>query len=280
MKLLKRIKRMEKFDLISNIIVLTFAIISLLPLYWLVTNSFKTSSEIYQMPPSILPAKLYWGNFKELFDGQPALRWMFNSFFVSFTTTALSVILSASAAYAFAKLHFKGKKLFFMLLIASIMIPKETFIVPLFKIIVAFNWIDTYKAMIVPNLATGFGTFMLYSFFKAIPDSLRESAKLDGASEWMIFSKLMLPIAKPGIGALFILNFVTVWNDYLWQLLMARSKEMNTLTTGVASLQQAINPNIGLKVAGAALAALPMIIVFILFQKYFTKGMTAGAVKE
>ena len=134
--------------------------------------------------------------------------------------------------------------------------------------------------MIVPNLATGFGTFMLYSFFKDIPESLRESAKLDGANEWTIFSKLMLPIVKPGIGALFILNFVTAWNDYLWQLLMARSKEMKTLTIGVASLQQDINPNIGLRVAGAAIAALPMLIIFILFQRYFTKGATAGAVKE
>lgn len=280
MKFFKQIKKMEKFDLITNIIVFVFALVSLLPLLWLLTNSFKTSAEIYQMPPSILPKSWYMGNFNELFNGQPALRWMFNSFFISITTTALSVILSASAAYAFAKLQFKGKNIIFMLLIASIMIPKETFIVPLFKIIVAFKWVDTYQAMIVPNLATGFGTFMLYSFFKAIPNSLRESAKLDGASEWTIFRELMLPIVKPGIGALFILNFVTVWNDYLWQLLMARSKEMNTLTTGVASLQQALNPNIGLKVAGAALAALPMIIVFVLFQKYFTKGMTAGAVKE
>ncbi|WMB30148.1 ABC transporter permease subunit [Streptococcus didelphis] len=103
---------------------------------------------------------------------------------------------------------------------------------------------------------------------------------MDGASEWTVFSKLMLPIVKPGIGALFILNFVTAWNDYLWQLLMARSKEMKTLTIGVASLQQDINPNIGLKVAGAAIAALPMILIFFLFQRFFIKGATNGAIKE
>ncbi|WEG72598.1 carbohydrate ABC transporter permease [Vagococcus intermedius] len=280
MKLFKRLARMEKMDLVITILVTILAICSLLPLFWLITNSLKPSTDIYKMPPDILPKTMYLDNYKELFNNQPALRWTFNSFFVSFVTTTLSVIFSALAAYAFAKLHFKGKNILFALFIGSLMIPKETFIVPLFKLVVAFDWVDTYQALIIPNLATCFGVFMLKSFFESIPNSIRESAKLDGASEWTIFWKLMLPIAKPGIGALFILNFVTFWNDYLWQLLMARSKEMNTLTVGVAGLMQEINPNMGLKVAGAAVAAMPMILIFIMFQKYFTKGIAAGAVKE
>lgn len=280
MKVFKKIKNMETYDLITNIIVLLCALLSLFPIFWLLTNSFKTSADIYKMPPEILPKSLYLGNFKELFKNQPALLWGFNSFFVSFVTTILSVVISSAAAYAFAKLEFKGKKVLFALFIASLMVPKETFIVPLFKIVVAFDWVNTYQALIIPNLAMCFGVFMLKSFFESIPDSIRESAKLDGANEWTIFWKLMLPIAKPGIGALFILNFVTFWNDYLWQLLMARDKEMNTLTVGVAGLMQEINPNIGLRVAGAAIAALPMIVVFFAFQKYFTKGIAAGAVKE
>lgn len=277
---IKRLFKKEKFDLATTLIVFVLALCSLLPLFWLITNSFKTSADIYKMPPDILPKEFYLGNFKELFTNQPTLKWAFNSFLVSFITTGLSVVLSSAAAYAFAKLQFKGKNIIFALFIASMMVPKETFIVPLFKIVIAFNWVDTYQSMIIPNLASCFGVFMLKSFFESIPDSIRESAKLDGANELTIFWKLMLPIAKPGIGALFILNFVTFWNDYLWQLLMARSDEMKTLTVGVAGLMQEINPNIGLKVAGAALAALPMIVIFILFQKYFTKGITAGAVKE
>ncbi|CAM4138671.1 sugar ABC transporter permease [Streptococcus penaeicida] len=277
---MKKIKQMEGFDLVTNIIVFILAILFLLPLFWLLTNTFKTSSGIYQMPPDILPKEWYLGNLKELFQGQPTFKWVLNSFIVSFMTALLSVYISALAAYGFSKLHFKGKTVLFILVIASIMIPKETFIVPLFDIIEKLHWVDTYQAMVVPNLATGFGTFMLYSYFKVIPESIRESAKLDGASEWTIFSKLMLPIVKPGIGALFILNFVTAWNDYLWQLLMARSKEMKTLTIGVASLQQDINPNIGLKVAGAAIAAIPMIVIFFMFQRFFVKGATNGAIKE
>lgn len=276
----KRLKRMGTYDLVTNIIVSALAILFLLPLFWLLTNTFKTASQIYQMPPSLLPERWYTGNLTELFNGQPAFRWIFNSFIVSIGTAGLSVVISALAAYGFSKLQFRGRTVLLLIVIASIMIPKETFIVPLFDVVENLGWIDTYQAMIVPNLATGFGTFMLYSYFKAVPESIRESAKIDGATEWTVFAKLMLPIVKPGLGALFILNFVTGWNDYLWQLLMARSKEMKTLTIGVASLQQDINPNIGLRVAGAAVAALPMVIIFFLFQRYFIKGATDGAVKE
>lgn len=276
----KRLKRMGTYDLVTNIIVSALAILFLLPLFWLLTNTFKTASQIYQMPPSLLPERWYTGNLTELFNGQPAFRWIFNSFIVSIGTAGLSVVISALAAYGFSKLQFRGRTVLLLIVIASIMIPKETFIAPLFDVVENLGWIDTYQAMIVPNLATGFGTFMLYSYFKAVPESIRESAKIDGATEWTVFAKLMLPIVKPGLGALFILNFVTGWNDYLWQLLMARSKEMKTLTIGVASLQQDINPNIGLRVAGAAVAALPMVIIFFLFQRYFIKGATDGAVKE
>ena len=275
-----RIKRMGLYDLISNIIVFILAIGALSPLLWLVTNSVKVSADIYKMPPDWIPKYIYMGNYTELFKNQPALRWLFNSFFVSFMTTLLTVIFSSLAAYAFAKLKFKGKNLIYYIFIGSLMIAKETFIIPLFKIVTTLNWMGTYRAFIVPNLAACFGVFLLKGFFEQIPDSIRESAKIEGASEWQIFYKIMLPMAKPGIGALFILNFVTVWNDYLWQLLMSINKEISTLTVGVAGLMQDLNPNFGLKVAGAAVASLPMIVIFIVFQQYFTKGISAGAVKE
>ncbi len=275
-----KLKRMGTYDLVSNIIVFVLAIGALSPLLWLVTNSLKVSADIFKMPPDWIPKYIYWGNYQELFKNQPAFRWLFNSFFVSFVTTLLTVIFSSLAAYAFAKLKFKGSNILYYMFIGSLMIPKETFIIPLFKIVTAFRWIGTYQAFIVPNLATCFGVFLLKGFFEQIPDSIRESAKIEGATEWEIFLKIMLPIAKPGIGALFILNFVTVWNDYLWQLLMSVNKEISTLTVGVAGLMQDLNPNFGLKVAGAAVASLPMIIIFALFQQYFTKGISAGAVKE
>lgn len=276
----KNFKRMDTYDRVASVLVLIGAIAFLLPLVWLITNTFKYSTEIYRMPPTIIPERFTLSNLQELFNNQPTFRWIFNSFIVSSVTAGLSVLFSALAAYGFAKLPIKGRTTLFIIVISSIMVPKETFIVPLFEIIVNLDMINTYSSMIVPNLATGFGTFMLFSFFASIPDSIRESAKMDGASEWLIFRRLMLPIVKPGIGALFILNFVTTWNDYLWQLLMARSKDMQTLNVGVASLQQSLNPNLGLRIAGAAVAAIPMIVIFLVFQQYFVAGAIEGAVKE
>lgn len=276
----KKIKRMGSYDRISNFIVSFFAILGIFPLLWLVFNSFKNTAEIQQLPPTLWPKKFYLGNFEELFLKQPTFRWIFNSFFVSISTTVLAIIFSSAAAYAFAKLKFKGSQLIYYMFIGSLMIPKESFTVPLFRIVTAFNWLGTYKAFIIPNLSACFGVFLLRGFFEGIPDSIRESAKIEGASEFRIFLNIMLPIAKPGLGAFFILNFVSTWNDYLWQLLMSNRKEMNTLTVGIASLMDNMNPDYGLRVAGAALASVPLITIFILFQKYFAHGISAGAVKE
>lgn len=275
----KKLKNKDAYEIVSDVIVFICALLFLLPLFWLLLNTFKYSTEIYASPPTIFPENFTLSNLEELFADQPAFRWIFNSFLVSFVTGLLSMFLSALAAYGFAKLKINGKTVLFTVVIASIMVPKETFIIPLFDTIMEMNLMNTYSSMIIPNLATGFGTFMLYNFFKSIPESVRESAKLDGANEWTIFRRLMLPMVKPGLGSLFILNFVTTWNDYLWQLLMARDETMQTLNVGVASLQQSTNPNIGLRVAGAFLAAVPMVIVFIAFQRTFVRGSSEGAVK-
>ncbi len=273
-------KRLEKPDIALNIVVIFFAILNLFPLYWLFTSTFKTSAGIFKMPPDWFPTNPTLQNYIDLLGGQPTLRWAFNSLFVSVATTLLVVVCASMAAYAFSKLDFPFKKPLFLLLISSLMIPKEIFIVPLFKIILNLEWSDSYAAMIFPNVATAFGVYLLFNFFDTVPDSIRESGKLDGAGELRVFTQLILPMVKPGIGALFILNFVNVWNDYLWQMLIARSRNMMTLMVGTASLMQEINPNFAYKMTGATVAAIPMLIIFLLFQRYFTGGLTMGAVKE
>lgn len=277
--MLNRIRHMEKPDLILNIIILLGAVLNLFPLYWLITSSFKTSAAIYKMPPDWFPTTFNIGNYRDLFVGQPAFRWAFNSILVSTVSTVLVIVFSSLAAYSFSKLQFKGKNALYMVFICSLMLPKEIFIVPLFKIVQALEWSDTYMGMIAPTVASCFGVFLLKGFFDTVPDSIRESGKIDGASELTIFTKLVLPIVKPGLGALFILNFVNVWNDYLWQMLMARTKNMRTLMVGTASLMQEINPNFAYKMAGATVACVPMLVVFLLFQRYFTAGITVGAEK-
>lgn len=277
---LHRLRHMDRLDLVVNIIVFLMAVINLFPFYYLLTSSVKTSAAIFKMPPDWWPKTFQISNYADLFRGQPALRWTINSFMVSLITTLLVVLCSSMAAYAVSKLRFTGRRVIYMVFIGALMIPKEIFIVPLFQIITRFNLTDSYLGMILPNVASTFGIFLLKGFFDTVPDSLRESGKLDGASEFRVFSKIILPIVKPGIGALFILNFVNVWNDYLWQMLIARSKNMMTLMVGTASIMQEISPNYGYKMAGAAVASIPMLIIFICFQRYFTSGITLGAVKE
>ncbi|EET62654.1 ABC transporter, permease protein [Marvinbryantia formatexigens DSM 14469] len=277
---LRKWKRMEPLDKFVNVLVILYAIINLFPFYYLITSSFKTSAAIFKMPPDWWPKTFRYQNYLDLFRGQPAFRWAANSFLVAFLTTMLVVICSSMAAYGISKVRFKGKNIIFAIFIGALMIPKEIFIVPLFQIITNLNLSDTYAGMILPNVASTFGVFLLKGFFDTVPDSIRESGKLDGASEFRIFSELIIPIVKPGIGALFILNFVNIWNDYLWQLLIARSKNMMTLMVGTASIMQEISPNYGYKMAGAAVASVPMLLIFLFFQRYFTSGITMGAVKE
>ena len=270
----------EPFDIVSNIFVTFFAVLSLFPLYWLFTSSLKNSADVVKMPPDWFPKTMTLSNYFDVFNSQPALRWTYNSLVVSLVATIALIIVSCLAAYAFSKLKFKGKNFLFILFISSLMVPKEVVIVPLFRIVQDLGMVNSLHGMIWPNVATAFGVFLLKGFFDGIPDSLRESAKIDGASELKILYQIMLPIVKPGIGALFILNFVQVWNDYLWQLVIGQENEVKTLMVGVATLMQDLNPNFAYKMAGATVAAIPMLIIFLLFQSYFTRGLSVGAVKE
>lgn len=271
---------MDKFDLISNLFVIIFAALSLFPLYWLITSSFKRSADVVKMPPDWFPKTFTLNNYVELFNNQPAMKWTFNSLIVALVATVALIVVSSLAAYAFSKLQFKGKNVIFILFVSSLMIPKEVIIVPLFRIVDTFGWVNSLNGMIWPNVAVAFGVFLLKGFFDQIPNSLREAARIDGASELRTFSQIMIPMVKPGIGALFILYFVQVWNDYLWQLVIGQENSVKTLQVGVATLMQDLNPNFAYKMAGAVVAAIPMLLVFAFFQSYFTKGLSAGAVKE
>jgi multiple sugar transport system permease protein len=277
---IKNKKKLEKFDIVSNIFIFLFALLNLFPLYWLFTSSLKNSSDVVKMPPDWWPTSITFSNYMDIFRDQPALKWAFNSMYVSGLSTIIVIAIGSMAAYAFSKIEFKGRNIIYIVFVSSLMIPKEIMIVPLFRIIQDFGMVNTYNGMIWPNVAAAFGVFLLKVFFDTTPAALREAARIDGASEWKIFTRIMLPIIKPGIGALFILNFVQVWNDYLWQLVVGQEKGMKTLMVGTATLMQDLNPNFAYKMAGATVAAIPMLVIFLLFQRFFTSGMTAGAVKE
>ena len=232
------------------------------------------------IPPEWFPVSPTLANYKELLV--PLTKtWFFNSVFISTITTILVCVTSSLAGYALAKKQFPGVNALFILFVAAMALPKQVILIPLLKFITELGWIDTYKALILPAVGWPFGVFLMKQFSHSVPNELLESAKIDGCNEFRTFTNIVLPIVKPGIGALAIFTFISSWNDYFSQLIFTNSEVMKTLPLGVASMAQRaeFSLNYGLLMAGAALASLPMILVFLMFQSYFTQGVTMGAVK-
>ncbi len=204
---------------------------------------------------------------------------VFNSVFVSTATTVCVVLVSSMAGYSFAKKKFFGNRIIFTILVATIMVPRQILIIPLFQIVGSLNMFNTHLGLIIPALGWPMGLFLMRQFIVTLPSELLDAAKIDGCKEISLFFRIVVPLAKPGIGALAIFTFINSWNDYFWQLLIISSKVLKTLPLGVATFQEEFTLRYGLQMAGAVIASLPMIIVFLIFQKYFTKGITLGAVK-
>ncbi len=262
----------------ANVLLLLAALFYLFPFYWIVSGSFKIQNVAIQIPPEWFPKEPTLRNYADLAKS-PVLRWTLNSFLVSIGTTALVCGTASMAGYALAKKNFPGRKLIFWAFIAAMSLPKQVVMIPLFTMLAKWRWIDTYWALIFPAVGWPFGVFLMRQFSQTIPTELLEAAKIDGCGEARMFTKIALPIMQPGIGALAIFTFISSWNDYFMQLILVRSTKMQTLPLGIAALQQEFLTNYGMLMAGAAIASVPMIIVFACFQKYFAQGITLGAVK-
>jgi multiple sugar transport system permease protein len=273
-----KLKKLSLKEVIFMTIIIILSIIFLFPFYWIITGAFKQQHATIQIPPQWFPVEPTFQNFRDLAKS-PLLKWTFNSFFISFCTMLLVCLSSTMGGYALAKKKFPGRQLIFWCFIIAMALPKQVVMIPLFTILAKLNWINSYKALILPAVAWPFGVFLMKQFSQGIPGELLEAAKIDGCTELRIFWSIVIPLVKPGIGALAIFTFISSWNDYFMQLILIRSKTMVTLPLGVALLQSEFTTNYGSIMAGAALASLPMIIIFIAFQKYFTQGITMGAVK-
>jgi len=274
------VKRTSPIAVIAMIILIFFAIFFIFPFYWILSGSFKLQEVAISIPPEWFPVSPKLANYKELLV--PLTKtWFFNSVFISTITTILVCVTSSLAGYALAKKQFPGVNALFILFVAAMALPKQVILIPLLKFITELGWIDTYKALILPAVGWPFGVFLMKQFSHSVPNELLESAKIDGCNEFRTFTNIVLPIVKPGIGALAIFTFISSWNDYFSQLIFTNSEVMKTLPLGVASMAQRaeFSLNYGLLMAGAALASLPMILVFLMFQSYFTQGVTMGAVK-
>lgn len=264
--------------IIATILLILATLFFIFPFYWVVSGAFKLQTVATTIPPEWFPLKPTFQNWTELFKN-PVERWMFNSFIIAFAEMAAICIVSSCAGYVLAKKSFPGRGIIFTMFVAAMALPKQVILVPLFTMLADFGWVNTYKGLILPAIGWPFGVFLMKQFAQTIPGELIEAGKIDGSSEIRLFGTIILPLLKPAVGALAIFTFITSWNDYFSQLIMTRSTSMMTLPLGVATLRGEFTTNYGLLMAGAALASIPMIAIFLMFQKAFTQGITMGAVK-
>ncbi|MNZ90274.1 L-arabinose transport system permease protein AraQ [compost metagenome] len=246
----------------------------------MITGSFKSQIDIWATPPIWFPTDLRWDNYIHLFTTKPIIKWLMNSISSSLITVILVLIVSAMAGYAYAKRKFPGDKILFAAVIAMMMMPHQVILVPLYILCRDLGVIDSLWGLILPAVAYPFGVFLIRQFVKSIPDEIIESATIDGAGELRIFIQVVLPLILPALGALAIFTFMHTWNDYLWQLIILQSSDMLTLPLGITTVAYDENTiNYGVAMTGASIAAVPMIIFFLLLQRSFIKGITMGAVK-
>ena len=295
----KNAARQKVYRVISFICVGILAFLFAFPLYWIITGAFKTGREINSTTPVWIPTEWDLGNFQRLFSKRSAplfdltfgkyiitgptvpaaIRWLINTVFMSVASMLITCLTAAMAGYALAKKRFIGRGVVFSLVVCAMALPKQVILIPLLREMSSLGLYDTIWAVISPIVGWPFGVFLLKQFAEGIPTEMTEACRIDGASEWRTFTDVMFPMIKPGVGACAIFTFINSWNDYFMQLIMLTSNKNLTISLGIATMQGESSTDYGLLMAGAALASVPIIIVFLVFQKYFTKGITMGAVK-
>jgi multiple sugar transport system permease protein len=260
--------------------------IMVIPFYWMIATSFKPSADVFASPPKWIPDPAILQNYRDVWTLLPFDRYLLNSVIVTGSIVLLNIVFGTMAAYAFAKLRFIGRDVIFFLLLITLMVPFQVNLIPLYRIMVRLHEIspligvDTYFGLIAPSAVQVFGIFLMRQYLRSLPDEMLESARLDGASELRIVRSIVFPLAGPGIATLAIFTAVTAWNDFLWPLIITNSDSTRTLPVGLALLARRNTVNWGDTMAGTVLAAAPMVLVFLVLQRRFVEGLTAGAVKR
>ncbi len=276
----KRIFRFSGYGLAAWIVLIIAAVIGIWPMYWLFVTAFTPLSATLKLHPDFFPLHPDLSNFQRLFEqATDYWHWAGNSLVIALTITIFHVIFDTMAGYAFAKKQFPGKNILFAMLLGTMMIPSYVTLIPMYIVTQKLNLLDTLWAVILPGFAGVFGIFLLRQYIQTLPTELLEAARMDGCGELRTFWHVIVPLAKPAIAAQAIFSFVNHWNDFFWPLIVLQSSENYTLPVGVAGLQGEFTKDFGLIFSGAALAAIPMIIFFLIFQRYFLTGVRMGAVK-
>jgi multiple sugar transport system permease protein len=250
------------------------SVVMLLPFVWMLSTSLKRPPEIFTYPPVWIPSEIAWDNYAKTVSVMPFGRFYLNSLIVTASVTTLQILVSSLAAFAFARLRFRGRDALFLLYLATLMIPFQVTMIPNFIVVRTLGWYDTYQALILPTAFSAFSTFLLRQYFLGIPRDLDEAARMDGASSFQIWWRVILPLSGPVLAALAIFVSLNSWNDFLWPLIITNSLEMRTLPVGLSAFQGQFKVEWHLLMAGSVIAMLPVLVVYIFAQRWFIKGIT------
>jgi multiple sugar transport system permease protein len=263
------------------LILLIISLIMVFPFYWMTISSLKTPAELSQLPPVWWPDNPSIQSYLDIFEVIPFGRSIINSFVVTTAATVSILITSIMAGYVFAKYQFKGKNALFVIVLSTMMVPQFVLIVPLYHMMNGLNLVNTFMGLILPNMANAFGIFLMRQFIEGIPNDLIEAARLDGASEWKILWKVIVPLLKPAASALILFAFVFQWNNFLWPLTIVQSPEMNTVVLALNSLRSYTTSveYTNVVMAGATIGILPSVCLFLWLQKFFIEGIAMTGIK-
>lgn len=260
---------------------IVMSIIFLMPMLWMLSTSLKPQKEWFSKSIAWIPQTITTANYTKLLNNPtvPIGRWFLNSAMVATVTTALILIIDSMAAYAYARMEFRGRKFLFALLLATLFLPGIMFVVPNFLTVNRLGLLNNYAGVIMPGLAGVFGVFFLRQFFESLPKDLEEAAQLDGATPFQTFFYVALPLAKPALATLGIITFLGSWNDFLWPLLILKDRSLQTLPPGLSTLKGAYTSEYGQMMAGAVITAVPVLIIYIVLQRYIVQSVASTGLK-
>ncbi|NMA85130.1 MAG: carbohydrate ABC transporter permease [Epulopiscium sp.] len=272
---------MKRFTKITIYLVLiALSICFLIPVIWVLLSSFKSGAELFSWPPTIWPEKFILDNFQIAFKKGNFGLYFWNSTYSTILATLLTLLINTMAGYALAKFEFKGRNLFFIGFISTLMIPLEVIMIPIFQVLKTLRMYNRMLGIIIPPAATPTGVFLMRQYLLSVPDSLLEAARIDGAGEWKLFSKIIMPIAKPVLAVLTIFSFMWRWNDFLWPLLVINDPNLYTVQLAIANFTGQFSVDWNSLLAMAVVTMIPVLIVFLIFQKQFVRGMVISGMKE
>ena len=254
------------------------SVIMILPFLWMVSTSVKADNQVFAFPPVWIPNPMLWSNYAKVLVLLPFGRYLINTTLVSTTVTFLEVLTSSLAAYSFARLDFPGRDRLFLIYLGTLMVPGQVTIIPNFLVMSLFGWINSYQALIIPAAFTAFGTFLLRQFFLTIPPELEQAARIDGCGYLGIYRHIILPLSGPALATLAIFSFNAQWNSFLWPLIVTNSDDFRTLTVGLSYFQDEYSTQFNYMMAGSVLNIIPILIIFLLLQRYFVRGIALSGI--